>query len=475
VLEAVNIGGFNPGTYNGSITINSGATNGPVTVPVALRVAAASNVTVGPQSLLFQHTLGSPISSQTLNINSVTTGGQTPFTIDWATDGGGTWLSVNPTSGETPRAVSVLVDTRQLNVGVYQGTIRVRPVGNANGTVLVPVTAVVTPVSTLAVSQRQVAFNGPGSQTIELSSTGAALAFRAETNGAPWLTVEPSTGVTPSVLTIRTNASGLAPGPYTGTVAVIPTNGAEPVQIVVTFNVTAGQPAITGVTNAASFAPGAVAPGELVTIFGNNLGPATLVSGTYDAAGTLQKTVGNVQVTFDGIPAPVVYAAAGQVTAIVPFGVFGRTSTKVQITNNGVTSNLLDLQVADAAPGIFMLDTAGQGAILNQDQTVNARLNGAEPGSIISIYATGAGQMEGTQVDGQLVLGTPKPLLPVGVRIGGRVADVIYAGAAPGLVGGMLQVNARVPADTPRGTTVPVQLIVGTATSQPNVFLATRP
>ena len=83
--------------------------------------------------------------------------------------------------------------------------------------------------------------------------------------------------------------------------------------------------------------------------------------------------------------------------------------------------------------------------------------------------------MEGSLADGQIVNGTPKSFLPVGVRIGGRLADVVYYGAAPGQVAGMFQVNARLPLDTPRGTTVPVQLLVGNTTSQTNVFLATRP
>ena len=474
-IQAVNIGAFTPGPHAGSITITSGAANSPVTVPVTLRVASPSNVSVGQESFLFQHTLGAPLSSQTLNVNSAAPGGRTPFSIEWESDGGGNWLTVNPTVGETPRAVSIVVDTSRLGVGTYRGTIRVRPTQNAGGTIVIPVTAVVTPVSTLTVAQRQLTFNGPGSQSVALTSTGTPLNFTAEASGAPWLTINPSAGVTPGFLNIGANASGLAPGTYNAAVLVRPSNGGEPLQIGVVFNVTAGQPAITGVTNAASFAPGPVAPGELVTIFGSNLGPANLVSGTYDANGTLQTTVANVQVLFDSVAAPIVYAASGQVTAVVPFGVAGRTTTRLQVVNNGLTSNISDLTVAEAAPGIFMLDTAGQGAILNQDGTVNARANGAEPGSIVSIYATGAGRMEGTLPDGRIVLGTPKPLLPVGVRIGGRVADVTYAGAAPGLIGGMLQVNARIPADTPRGTTVPVQVLIGTATSQANVFLATRP
>jgi uncharacterized protein (TIGR03437 family) len=140
-------------------------------------------------------------------------------------------------------------------------------------------------------------------------------------------------------------------------------------------------------------------------------------------------------------------------------------------------SNMVDVQIADATPGIFVLDVSGQGAILNQDGSVNARLNGAAPGSIIAIYANGGGQMDRQVFDGKRVVDTPfpRPLLPVGVRIGGRVADVSYAGAAPGLVAGVIQVNAKIPEDTPRGTVVPVQIIIGTATSQANVMVATAP
>ena len=71
-----------------------------------------------------------------------------------------------------------------------------------------------------------------------------------------------------------------------------------------TFNLTQGQPMISAVTNGASFATGAVAPGEIITLFGTNIGPATLTSATYDSSGALQSTVSDVQVLFDNIPAP---------------------------------------------------------------------------------------------------------------------------------------------------------------------------
>jgi uncharacterized protein (TIGR03437 family) len=192
---------------------------------------------------------------------------------------------------------------------------------------------------------------------------------------------------------------------------------------------------------------------------------------------SIPTTLSNVRVLFDNVAAPLIYVSSNQVSTIVPFGVFGRTSVRIQVINGPLQSNTFTAQVADTAPGIFVLDASGQGAILNQDNTVNAQLNGAQPGSIIAIYATGGGQMDSQVFDGRLVTATPypRPILPVGVRIGGRVADVTYAGAAPGQVAGMIQVNARVPADTPTGTTVPIQITIGSATSQANVFLATRP
>jgi uncharacterized protein (TIGR03437 family) len=51
---------------------------------------------------------------------------------------------------------------------------------------------------------------------------------------------------------------------------------------------------------------------------------------------------------------------------------------------------------------------------------------------------------------------------------------VLYAGGAPGLVAGVLQVNARIPPEAPSGNAVPVLLTVGGFSSQPEVTLAVR-
>lgn len=475
VARAVNIGSFQPGVYNGSIVITSGASNSPVTIPVTLRVAASANVTVAPESLLFRHTLALPISQQILNVGSVATGVR--FFVQTATDSGGSWLSVSPMNGETRSVLSVTVNTTGLPPGTYNGTVRVIPESNAGGLVAVPVTVVVQPPSSLTVDKTTLTFNGPGSQSIAIGSTGTPVGFNAVATGGAWLTINPTSGTSPATIVASVNVANLAPGTYNGTIVITPSNSNEPIPVAVTATVSQGQPNLTAVTNAASFAPGSIAPGEIITLFGTNLGPATLVSGQFDTTGTLPTTLSDVRVLVDNVAAPLIYVASNQVSAIVPFGVFGRTSARLQVTNGSLQSNVLTVPIAEALPGIFVLDGNGQGAILNQDGSVNAQLNGAEPGSIIAIYATGAGQVDRQVFDGRVVTDTPfpRPLLPVGVRIGGRVADVTYAGAAPGQVAGMIQVNARIPADTPTGTPVPIQIIVGSATSQANVFLSMRP
>jgi uncharacterized protein (TIGR03437 family) len=242
--------------------------------------------------------------------------------------------------------------------------------------------------------------------------------------------------------------------------------------ITVNAAVTGLQP--NGVVNAGSFLPGPVAPGELVTLLGSGIGPVSAQQPTGSAS---SNTLGGTSVLFSGIPAPLLYAAPTQINAIVPFGVSGKTTTQVTVTAQDHTIAGVALAVAASAPAIFTLDTTGSGpgAILNPDSSVNSPSNPAARGSIIAIFATGAGQTNPPGVDGhvtQTVL--PAPLLPVSVQIGGLDSKVVYAGAAPALISGVVQVNAVVPAAVPTGPSVPILLSIGTATSQAGVTVAIR-
>jgi uncharacterized protein (TIGR03437 family) len=172
-----------------------------------------------------------------------------------------------------------------------------------------------------------------------------------------------------------------------------------------------------------------------------------------------------------------IYSSAGQASAIVPFEIARRASTELKVEYLGVASEAQQIRVIDSSPAIFMKDSSGQGAIDNQDGSPNSVHNGAAPGSVVSIFATGAGQTDPLGADGVIsasVLPLPKPQLPVSAEINGETAAVLYAGAAPGQVAGMLQVNVRIPADIPHGSVVPVTITVGDATSQAGVTVAIK-
>ena len=90
------------------------------------------------------------------------------------------------------------------------------------------------------------------------------------------------------------------------------------------------------------------------------------------------------------------------------------------------------------------------------------------------LYGTGEGQTNPPGVSGALAVSVfPKPVLPVTVTIGGRTADVVYAGAAPSLVAGLFQMNVKIPEDVPSGN-LDVVVTVGSARSQTGLTVAVR-
>lgn len=234
----------------------------------------------------------------------------------------------------------------------------------------------------------------------------------------------------------------------------------------------------SGVVDAGSAGNGTVTPGKIVVIYGSRMGPAALASGRLADDGRLATELAGTQVLFDNVAAPLIYTSAGQLAAVVPYSVDGKKGVQMRVRYNGLNSELIPLPVADVAPSIFTADFSGrgQGAVLNQDGvTVNSAQRPADKGSIVSIYATGEGQTQPAGLDGRLATGgnLPRPTRAVKVFIGGREAEVTYAGAAPGAVAGLFQVNARIPADAASGN-VAVELQVGSVKSQPGVTLAVK-
>lgn len=219
-----------------------------------------------------------------------------------------------------------------------------------------------------------------------------------------------------------------------------------------------------GVANAGTLRAGAVAPGEIISIFGFGVGPAVPAGLQLDSAGRVATQLGGTQVLFDGVAAPLVYVSATQVNAIVPYAVRGPATTRVQVIFQGRPTNTISLPVVASAPGVF--------GITNADGGINMASNPSEPGGVLVLYGTGEGQTVPAGVDGAVATSVfPKPVLPVTVQVGGQTAEILYAGAAPGFVSGVLQVNFRLPEGV--NGTAPLLLKIGEATTPAgvNVFV----
>jgi uncharacterized protein (TIGR03437 family) len=240
--------------------------------------------------------------------------------------------------------------------------------------------------------------------------------------------------------------------------------------------------ALSSVSNAANYGTDAVSPGEIVSLFGGNMGPASIVT-LQVSNGTVTNTLAGTQVLFDGVPAPMIYTLKGQVSAVVPYAVAGKTSTQVQVlyqdpaSNAPAVSNTMTMPVHAATPAIFSLDASGvgPGAILNQDTSINSTGNPAARLSVISLYCTGGGVTTPASADGE-VIGLPLRYLAqtAVVSIGGLDAPVKYAGAAPSSVAGLTQINVEVPAGLSPALALPVIVKIGDFTSTGSVTVAVK-
>jgi uncharacterized protein (TIGR03437 family) len=231
---------------------------------------------------------------------------------------------------------------------------------------------------------------------------------------------------------------------------------------------------MSAVLNAASLAPGPLAPGEIVTVLGTGVGsaPTGLQIGP---DGKLATTLNGVQLLIDGAAAPLLYVSPDQLNAIVPFAAATSGNATIQVISNGQQAASWDVPLAPSAPSVFTIPASGvgQAAVLNQDSSINAPANPAARGTEIQIFATGAGITSPPGVTGGIAKGAGNsPLLSVQVLIGGIQAPVDYAGAAPDEVAGLLQVNALIPFNAPVGPAIPILLIIGDAMSPLGVTIA---
>jgi uncharacterized protein (TIGR03437 family) len=464
-------------TYNGNVIVKGvGSPATSLQIPVTVTINEAAQLTATPTSLTFTYQVGGAApAAQSFALSG---NGALNFTATSP----GNWITLNPASGTTPASVLVTANPAGLAPGQYTGTINITASGVATP-IGVAVTLIITAPAALVAAPAQLLFiapaagPAPAAQTVGVSSTGAPLGFTAASSAA-WLGVTPTNGTTPAPLSISVNAASLAAGVYNGTITLTPAGSAAPQTIAVTLQAGNVTPTIAGVINAASGATGAVVPGMAISIFGSVLGPATGVSfAAPPAGGTVATTLGGTQVMFDGTAVPVLFASNGQVNALAPFELASKANTVLTVVYNGATSVGLTMPVVASEPGLFSEAGTGmgQGSILNQDYSINSSSHPAAAGSAIMLFGTGGGLTDPPSVDGTLnpISTTGMLTQTVTATIGGQTANVLYAGPAPGLVVGVMQINLTIPTGTPSGN-VPVVVTVGTQSSQTGITVAVQ-
>jgi uncharacterized protein (TIGR03437 family) len=240
----------------------------------------------------------------------------------------------------------------------------------------------------------------------------------------------------------------------------------------------AKQVTLKTVVNSASQAEGRIAPGEAISIYGSGMGPQSGASFTVDpVSGKVNSSLAGTEVYLNGVAAPVLYASETQVNAVVPFGVPQSGEVILQVGTQGILSPGVTLPVGPAAPGVFTMTGSGSGQAIgvNLDGTVCDSAHPAAPGSYVIVYFTGGGSTTPAGSTGSVAGSTLKKLSQTALA---TVADipvtVSFAGAAPGLVEGVNQLNIKLDDKTPSGPAQPLILTVGNTSSRATATIAVK-
>ncbi|MEO8596105.1 MAG: SBBP repeat-containing protein [Candidatus Solibacter sp.] len=144
--------------------------------------------------------------------------------------------------------------------------------------------------------------------------------------------------------------------------------------------------------NAFSLRSGPVSPGQITLITADGLVPDQAIDLGFTPSAPLPRTLGGVQVLFDGEPAPIVSVAPGRVVCVAPDSLAGKSWVALQIAVHGTLSNVQMTEIA-ADRALLTRDGSGAGAAFahNADGSINSKDNPAPTNSVVTLYVTGAG------------------------------------------------------------------------------------
>jgi uncharacterized protein (TIGR03437 family) len=226
------------------------------------------------------------------------------------------------------------------------------------------------------------------------------------------------------------------------------------------YDAAVAPPKISAVVNAAD-GKLPVAPGGLISVYGQQMAPVNLATKEIP----LPTALGESCLTVNGVPVPVLFVSTQQINGQLPFNVDGNAQMTLR-TPGGISDNF-NFSILPAAPSIFRTGTAGpETGLATITRADNGQLitptNPVHLGDSIVIWATGLGRTS-PPIDS----GMPAPSDPLAgaviapsVVLGGVGLDVQYAGLAPGSVG-LYQINATVPKSVPQGLEIPLVISQG--------------
>ena len=431
---------------------------------------------------------GEAPARQTVTLTNSTTG-----PVDWNASVDRPWLTLAARQGTIPPngtfALAVAFNVEGLGPGIYSGRLTVQA---GEGQLEIPAGLTISPLNITGPALWTSASNvtltadpgtNPPNEVLRIANFGAVGSTLrwSESVDQPWLRVTPGSGSLAQGATADLTLAATAPariGLFTGNLTLA-LDGLAPV--VVPVRLALGAPKISAIVNAASLQQNAFSARAIISIFGQDIGPEeptgfrlTPDNRAIAAAG------GAVVVLFGDTPAPILYASASQINAVVPSAAGATRTAAVRVEYLTRRSDPVTVPINITSPAIFTLTGSGSGpgAILNQDGALNTDDAPAAAGSFIAIYLTGLGELDrpgGAPVlDGEIITGADLRIRnATQVTIAGRTADVLYVGAAPGFIAGVNQINVRVPSGLAAGR-YPVRITSGGIASPDGATVAVR-
>jgi uncharacterized protein (TIGR03437 family) len=479
----VNPNGLPANTYTSIVNVQVAGVVLAVPISVTLVVTLASGgLTLNPSTV----SLTMPPSPQKPTVQAFAANVPVSYTASSAN----AWLSVSPTVGivlpGAPATLTLTVDSSSLapQSTPYSGKVTIVSSGTGTATKSQVLTASVT----VQPSAPTIVSIWPPSIPVAAGNTMLTIVgtnfYKATTVSVTGVAVAIKPTILDSSHLNVTIPSNVLQAPSTLTITV--TNPAPGGSVSATESVS-NAPTVGAVLNSASYDGTAISPGELVAVFGINMGPTPALTMTENSdPGFVDTSLGGVSVQIDGQDAPLIYVSSTQLNLQVPYEVtLGASRDLVVKYGSGTFTFPVTVQASN--PGLFTLDGSGGGPVAAIDAHVNGTtvqwsLNAvaapAHPGDVVELYLTGEGAYADPAVipeaTGFLV---PPDLSPLPedkpyptVTIDGLPATVQYAGPVPGCIMGILQINAQVPAVTHNGA-VPVVITFGAAATQPTATL----